>query len=52
MNCAETTLLAADECYGTLKSLEDSVKLMGGFGGGMGKPWKCRMVQFQEALQD
>ena len=48
MNCAETTLLAANEAW-NLEIPEDSVKLMGG----LAEEWEAEMyvVQFQEALQ-
>lgn len=43
MNCAETTLLAANEAW-NLEIPEDSVKLMGGFGGGMGSGNVCGAI--------
>ena len=43
MNCAETTLLAANEAW-NLEIPEDSVKLMGGFGGGMGSGTVCGAI--------
>ena len=39
-NCAESTLLAANDCYG-LKLPDQCVKMMAGFGGGCGSGKIC-----------